>query len=163
MASGEDDPSLRIYEYTLYGGWPTENSVIRLFASVLASITPFSFSLLATRLSNRNARCLFCTTLLAILSLVTGSIVLDVVAIRRTSAECWNSLCLTAVPETVLNSENICMCSVGTWFYVTLVGDILLASASFICFIELAFNKTGAVFSNRLPPNLMPFESQAAS
>lgn len=157
MAGGEDDPNQRVYVYTIQGGWPTFNSIMRLLASFLAVIASFSFALLATRLSHVMARRLFSCVLFAVLWLALAAAVVDAIAIGRTASECARSQCVSGVPPAVLNAEGlICVCSVEGWFYATLLADIVLASAAFICFILTARPKLAASVATGLPAQPPP-------
>lgn len=127
------DPIYPIYAYTLTGGWPTVNSLIRMLASALAVLSAFSFAAVASLVSPRIARRIFSTSMLVLAVTALAAAILDVIAISRASIECANKQCTTAVPEAVLASRNTCDCSVEGWFVITLFADVVLVFCSLVC------------------------------
>lgn len=148
----DDDALARpVYVYTLHGGWPTFNSVVRLAASSIAVISAFSFATIATVLSHHAARRIFSITLLTLMLFAFAAAMLDAVAIGSTAAECANRSCTSAVPDVVIQSPNKCTCFVGGWFYVTLLSDVVLAVAALICFILSSHPALAAAAANPVP------------
>lgn len=127
--------STPIFTYSLAGGWPTFNSIIRLCASLLAVLSAFSFALIAAITRDVIARRLLSTILLlvALLSLAAG--VLDVISIIKTASECADQKCRSAVPDIVVASGNVCKCSVDGWFYFTVIIDCVLLVTAVVCLV----------------------------
>lgn len=127
-----------IFVYSLTGGWPQVNSIIRLITSLLAVLSSFSFAAIATLVSKQKARRIFASTLLVLSILALAAGILDALAIARVSIECSRHECKTGVPDIVLNSGNVCSCSVEGWFFITLLADCVLMFTSLVCCILTA-------------------------
>ncbi|CAN8066206.1 unnamed protein product [Agarophyton chilense] len=124
-----------IFMYSLAGGWPTRNSIVRLLASALAVLCSFSFSFVATIASQAVARLTFCTVLVCttVVSLVAAGC--DLASIISTARECAASECRTEVPKQILDTGHICQCNVDGWFYFTLLADIVLFVSAICCVV----------------------------
>lgn len=146
---------LPIYVYTLQGGWPTFNSVVRLLSSSIAVTSSFSFALIATRMPERPARRVISTMLFIIMWLSIVASILDAVAIARTATECSREKCTLSVPDIVIESGNTCVCNVAGWFYVTLLSDVVMACNALICFILTVRPGLAINIVNHPPPSLI--------
>lgn len=124
-----------IYVYTLAGGWPTFNSVVRICASSLALISSFSFAIIAIFATHQTSRRLFSIVFLIIAIISLAAAICDTVAIATAGIECAKSACLAAVPDVVKQSDVVCKCAVEGWFYLTLLADVILLVSSVVCFI----------------------------
>lgn len=124
-----------IFVYTLAGGWPTFNSVIRIFVSSLALLSSFSFALIALFATHQTSRRLFSLTFLIIAIVSLAAAICDTVAIATTGIECSKSKCVSSVPDVVKQAEVVCRCAVEGWFYLTLLADVILLVSSITCFI----------------------------
>lgn len=140
-----------IFVYSLAGGWPTINSVIRLITSLIAVISAFSFAVIATLLPKETTRRIFAYTLLLLSILALACGILDALAIARVGIECSRRECKTGVPNIVLNSGNICSCSVEGWFFITLLADGVLMFTALVCCILTAHPRFAPAVSEAAP------------
>jgi hypothetical protein len=124
-----------VFQYALPGGWPTANSALRFIASVGAVLASLSFAFVATFATERATRIYFTIVLLCVALFDTASFVIDAVAIATAARECKSGRCVTAVPEVVRLSGNICKCSPDGWFILTLVMDLVLCVSAITCLI----------------------------
>lgn len=138
-----------VFVYALAGGWPGANSAIRLIAGVLSVVAMFSFAFVASVAREKVTRLVFAVVLAATAIAALAAVVADSVVLRKTAAECNARECVTAVPESVLNSENTCRCSPDGWFYSTLGVDVVLMLAATSC---LALTIVPAFKKRRLDP-----------
>lgn len=124
-----------VYVYTLAGGWPTFNSVIRIFVSSLALLSSFSFAIIALFATHRTSRRLFSLIFFIIAVVSLAAAICDTVAIATAGNECSKSRCVSSVPDIVKEADVICKCAVEGWFYLTLLADVILLCSSITCFI----------------------------
>lgn len=125
----------QVFQYALAGGWPSSNSALRLVTALQAVLCSFSFAFVASLASARRSRVVFsvCLTVVAVFALVTA--ILDATSLAKTARECSDRKCVTAVPQDVLDSGSICICSVDAWYYFTLAADIVLLFTAVTCLV----------------------------
>lgn len=124
-----------IFVYALHGGWPAVNSAVRISASFLAIAASLSFAFIAAFTTERLTRFVFSVVLLAVAALSFAAFILDTVSVVKVARECSENKCVTAVPATVLRSDNICKCAPDAWFYLTLIVDVLLFVSAAGCLV----------------------------
>lgn len=133
IAAASQFSTTPIFQYSLAGGWPSVNSIIRLLTSLLAVCCSFSFALIASLLAQKTSRLLFSILLLLTTLLGLAAVGLDTHSIVNTARECADQNCKTAVPEKVIKDGHKCMCTINGWFYCALVADIILVASAVIC------------------------------
>lgn len=142
-----------VFRDVLAGGWPTVNSVVRVVAAALAVIASFSFAFIATLARERTTRILFSIILGLTALTATGSFVLDMLSLIRTTIECNTRSCVTLVPITLLQDTTIkCLCSPDGWFWVTLTVDFVLMISAIACqyltLVPLVMKRNDEVYNN---------------
>lgn len=133
VRNASDYSSKPVFQYSLAGGWPTRNSVVRLLASAFAVLCSFSFAFIAAVTSQRVARLTFCTVLLSTVVFAAIAAGCDLASIISVAKECATQNCRTEVPRKVLESNHVCICSVAGWFYFTLFADVVLLASAISC------------------------------
>ena len=138
VANASKDAKEPVFVYSLTGGWPSANSAVRLIASISAVLCAFSFALIASLTSQKISRITYCVLLSITAFFAIIAAIMDSISIAITAGECSNKKCQLAVPDTVLNSGNLCDCSVGGWYYFTVVADFILFAAAITCLVLVA-------------------------
>lgn len=123
-----------VFQYVMFGGWPTANSAARVIAAVLAVGASFSFAFIATLTRERVTRSIFAVVLVLTSAAAVAATTLDALALARTTVECAARKCVSEVPRAVLNTpSHRCKCSPDGWFWVTLGVDAVLLAAALSC------------------------------
>lgn len=133
VRNGATGGKREVFEYVLAGGWPTQNSALRISAASLAVVASFSFAFIATLLRERTTRSIFAVILALTSACAAAATALDALSLARTAMECAQRKCVSEVPPVVAKSTVQCMCAPDGWFWVTLAVDSVLLAAALAC------------------------------